>query len=60
MDLIRLWCKITYKHIQNMNIYKHEHEKNMISYRVRSCLRLVLNKLKEIKGPTSIYNHLGT
>jgi hypothetical protein len=30
-------------------------------YGVRSCIKLVLNKLKEMKGPTSInYTPLGT
>jgi hypothetical protein len=29
-------------------------------YGVRSCLRLMLNKLKETKGPNSIYTLLGT
>jgi hypothetical protein len=47
-----------------MNIYyvnkcKHEHEKNMKGYGVRSCLRLMLNKLKEMKGPTFTYTPLG-
>jgi hypothetical protein len=43
------------------NICKHEHEKNMTKLSgARSCLRLMLNKLKEIKGLTSIYTRLGT
>jgi len=29
-------------------------------YGVKSCLRLVLNRLKELRGPTSIYTPLGT
>jgi hypothetical protein len=29
-------------------------------YDVKSCLRLMLNKLKEMKGPTPIYTLLGT
>jgi len=29
-------------------------------YGARSCLKLVLNKLKEMKGPTPIYSPLGT
>jgi len=29
-------------------------------YSVRSCLKLMLNKLKEMKGPTMISNLLGT
>jgi hypothetical protein len=28
-------------------------------YGVRSCLKLLLNKLKEMKSPTSIYTFLG-
>jgi hypothetical protein len=29
-------------------------------YGVRSCLKLVMNKLKEMRDPTFIYIHLGT
>jgi hypothetical protein len=29
-------------------------------YGARSCLRLVLNKLNEMRGPISIYTPLGT
>jgi hypothetical protein len=29
-------------------------------YGVRSCLKLMLNKLKEMRGPIFIYTHLGT
>jgi hypothetical protein len=39
----------------NMNM-----ERTWQSYGVRSCLRLVLNKIKEMKGPISIYIPLGT
>jgi hypothetical protein len=40
-----------------MNLYyantcKHEHEQG---YGVTSCLRLILNKLKEMKAPISIF-----
>jgi hypothetical protein len=41
------------------NICKYEHEKKK-NYGARSCLRLVLNRLKEMKGFTFIYIHLGT
>jgi hypothetical protein len=43
-------------HLYYANICKHEHEKNM----TKSCLRLMLNRLKEMKVPTSIYTSLGT
>ncbi len=39
-----------------VDICKHEYEKNM----TRLCLRLMLNILKEMRGPTSIYTPLGT
>jgi hypothetical protein len=42
------------------NICKHEHEKKWQGYDVKFCLKLVLNKLKEMKCPTSIYMPLGT
>jgi hypothetical protein len=35
-------------------------KKTWQDYDVRSCLRLMLNRLKEMKGPTSIYIPLGT
>jgi hypothetical protein len=38
----------------NMNM-----ERTQQSYSARSCLRLMLNKLKEMKGPTPIYTALG-
>jgi hypothetical protein len=48
-------CKTNMKiDIYYVNICKHEHEKNS----VRSCLRLMLNKLKEMKGLTHIYTTL--
>jgi len=39
----------------NMNI-----KRTWQGYGARSCLKLMLNKLKEMKGPTSIYIALGT
>jgi hypothetical protein len=42
------------------NICKHEHEKNMTRFDARSCLKLVLNKLKEMRGPTLIYTPFET
>jgi hypothetical protein len=39
----------------NMNM-----EKMRQGYDAKSCLRLMLNKLKEMKGPISIYTHLKT
>jgi hypothetical protein len=54
-------CKTIVKtNIYYANIYKHEYGKNMRSYGVRLCLRLVLNILKEMKGLTFIYTRLGT
>jgi len=44
------------------NICKHEHKKNMIKkqgYGARLCLKLVLNKLKEMRGHTLMYTPLG-
>ncbi len=38
-----------------VNICKHEHEKKWQCYGARSCLKLMLNKLKKMKGSTSIY-----
>ncbi len=38
------------------NVCKHEHEK----YITRLCLKLVLNKLKEMRGCNPIYTFLGT
>jgi hypothetical protein len=54
-------CEINVKtNFDYINIGKHKHEKNMISYDAKSCLKLVLNKLKGMKGPTYIYIPLGT
>ncbi len=33
-------------------------ERTWQGYGAKLCLRLMLNKLKEMKGPTSIYMHL--
>jgi hypothetical protein len=53
-------CKTNVKmDLYYANIYKYEHEKTWQGYSVRFCLRLVLNKLKEMKGPTSIFTPLG-
>ncbi len=38
-----------------MLICKHEHEKNMTRFGARSCLKLMLNNLKKMRGPTLIY-----
>jgi hypothetical protein len=35
-------------------------KKTTQGYGVRLCLRLMLNNLKEMRGPTSIYTILGT
>ncbi len=35
-------------------------EREWQGYDARSCLRLMLNKVKEMKGPTSIYTPLET
>jgi Mor family transcriptional regulator len=55
-------CKTSVKtNIYYVNICKHEFmKKTWQNYGARSCLRLVLNKLKEMKGPTFIYTPLGT
>ncbi len=54
-------CKTNVKKkIYYANICKHEHEKNMTRFGARSCLRLMLNRLKEMKGPTLIYTPLET
>jgi hypothetical protein len=42
------------------NKCKHEHEKTWQGYGPRSCIRLMLNILKEMKGFTSMYIPLGT
>jgi hypothetical protein len=43
------WIFIMLKYV-NINM-----KKTWYGYGVRSCLKLMLNKLKEMKGPTSIY-----
>jgi hypothetical protein len=54
-------CKTNMKtNFYYVNIRKHEHEKTWQGYGVRLCLRLMLNKLKEMRGPISIYTPLGT
>jgi hypothetical protein len=42
------------------NIHKYEHEKTWHGYDARLCLKLMLNILKEMKGPIPIYTALGT
>jgi hypothetical protein len=55
-------CKTSVKiNFYYVNTYKHKHEKKMTwGYGVRSCIISVLNKLKEMRGLTSIYMPLGT
>ncbi len=55
-----MWKTNLKKKIYYVNICKHECEKKWQSYGVRSCLKLVLNKLKEMKSPIFIYIPLGT
>jgi len=48
----------TWKHMltyTNMNM-----KRTWQGYGVRSCLKLMLSKLKEMMGPIFIYTHLGT
>jgi hypothetical protein len=57
-------CKTNVKiDIYYANICKHEHEKNMKKtwqgYGPKSCLKLVLNIFKKMRGSTSIYTPLG-
>ncbi len=53
-------CKINVKtNLYFANICKHEHEITWQSYGARSCLRLMLNKLKKMKGFTPIYTIFG-
>jgi hypothetical protein len=48
-----------WKHIFIMLTYANMNMKRTWQgYDVRSCLRLMLNKPKEMKGPTSIYTPL--
>jgi hypothetical protein len=46
------WIFIIVAHV-NMNM-----KKTWQGYNARLCLRLVLNKLKEMRGPTYIYTFL--
>jgi hypothetical protein len=48
----QIFIMLTYA---NMNM-----KKTWQSYGVRSCLKLMLNKLKEMRDPTYIYTLLGT
>jgi hypothetical protein len=40
------------------NICKNEHEKNLKGYGAKSCLKLMLNKLKEMKDFGVLYRSL--
>jgi hypothetical protein len=53
-------CEIKVIFFYYVNICKHEHEKIWQGYDVKSCLRLVLNKLKEMKGPWWKWNLIPT
>jgi len=54
-------AKPTWKQIFIMVTYVNMNmKKTWQGYGVRSCLRLVLNKLKEMKGFTFIYTSLRT
>jgi hypothetical protein len=56
-----MWKRSMKTNFYYVNTYKHKHEENMTwGYGVRSCLILVLNRLKEMRGLTSIYTPLGT
>jgi hypothetical protein len=48
----RIFIMLTYV---NMNM-----KRRWQGYDARLCLRLMLNRLKEIRGPTPIYTPLGT
>jgi hypothetical protein len=53
--------KETWKQIFIMLAYANMNMKiTWQGYGARLCLKLMLNKLKEMKGPISIYNLLGT
>ncbi len=53
-------CKTTWKQIFIVLTYANMNMKRTWQgFGTRLCLRLVLNKLKEMKGPTSIYTPLG-
>jgi hypothetical protein len=43
-----------------VNVWKHKHEDNLKGYGAKLCLKLMLNKLKEMKGPIPIYIPVGT
>jgi hypothetical protein len=54
-------CKTNMKiKIFYANICKHNIKRTWQGYDVKLCLRLMLNKLKEMKGPIPIYTPLGT
>jgi hypothetical protein len=54
-------CKTNVKmDLYDVNICKHEHEKKWKGYGTRLCIRLMLNKLKEMKGLIPIYTPLVT
>jgi hypothetical protein len=54
-------CKTNVKKIFIMLTYANMNmKKTWQGYGERSCLGLVLNKLKEMKGPIPIYAPLGT
>jgi len=54
-------CKTNLKtNIYYVNLCKLEHEKTWQGYSAKSCLRLMLNKLKEMKSSTFIYTPFGT
>jgi hypothetical protein len=53
-------CKTNVEtNIYYANICKHEHEKKWQGYGAKSCLRLMLNKLKEMRAPIPNYTLLG-
>jgi hypothetical protein len=54
-------AKQTWKQIFIMLTYVNMNmERTWQGYDARSCLKMVLNRLKEMKGPISIYTPLGT
>ncbi len=61
---LRTWMKCakqTWKWIFTIITYANmKMKRTWQGYGARSCLRLVLNKLKEMKGPTPIYAPLET
>jgi hypothetical protein len=55
------YAKQTWKWIFIMLTYANMNMKTTWQgYGVKSCLRLMLNRLKEMKGPSLIYTPLGT